>query len=257
MLWDDPGGYNYGQFLRERKAELFAAGKHRDWWSLYQQEPTAADGDQFKAEWFRRYTARPADADLSVYMSGDFAVTKDAGDFSSLIVWGVDHVGQVYVLDAWHGRVASDALIMHMVRLFKQWKPKRFIGESGPIRRAVEPFLTRVMQDTGVFCVLEWLPSVNDKVTNSVPFQALMSNGRVLWPATDWAEAIKAELLKFPGAKHDDRVDACSLFGRYFGDIWKALPPKPAQPEIDWNAPLRMDQIFKTGRASRMSAGVR
>jgi len=73
----------------------------RDWLSLYQQKPTTEEGTIFQREWLdsRLYRDRPKH--LNYYMSGDFAVTRRAGDHTVLIVWGVDEKGTLYGVDSW------------------------------------------------------------------------------------------------------------------------------------------------------------
>jgi hypothetical protein len=44
-LWDDPAGYNYGAFLRQRQKETTPMM----WAALYQQRPAPEEGDYFKA----------------------------------------------------------------------------------------------------------------------------------------------------------------------------------------------------------------
>ena len=48
-LWDDPGGYNYGAFLRARQRET----SPMMWAALYQQRPAPEEGDYFKAAWLK------------------------------------------------------------------------------------------------------------------------------------------------------------------------------------------------------------
>ena len=75
----DPLGRKPGEWLWPAyftpaywEAERTAQGP-RNWQSLYQQMPTTEDGTYFKKEWFRKYTQAPER--LTIYMSGDFAVT--------------------------------------------------------------------------------------------------------------------------------------------------------------------------------------
>ena len=58
------------------------------------------------------------------------------------------------------GRRQCDLILGHT--------PSRWFGESGPIRRAVEPYLVRRMNERGAYCRIEWLPSVSDKTTPAV-----------------------------------------------------------------------------------------
>ena len=216
----------------------------RDWLALYQQTPTAEEGLQFKREWMQYYTDVPTS--LNVYMSGDFAVTPGGGDFTELAVWGVDHKGDVYALAWWSGQTGSDVWVRQMVTMFKRWKPLRFIGEGGPIRRAVEPYLTRAMSEASdefAWTACEWLPASSTKEANARSFEAMCANGRVYWPRTEWAERVIDQLLRFPGGQHDDAVDTCSLFGRYIASTWASAKPKSDAPP-NFDAPLRVADVF-------------
>jgi hypothetical protein len=68
--------------------------------------------------------------------------------------------------------------------------------------------------------------------------------GRVYFPMTDWAERVIEQLLKFPGGRHDDAVDTCSLFGRHIASTWKART-EPSPVDLDWNAPLIVKDFLK------------
>jgi predicted phage terminase large subunit-like protein len=94
-------------------------------------------------------------------------------------------------------------------------EPQCWFGEAGPIRRAVEPFLTKRMNERRAYCRTEWLPSIHDKPTRSRPFQALASMGKVLLPKqAPWKADLLGQLMRFPAGKYDDGVDVCSLLGR-------------------------------------------
>jgi hypothetical protein len=232
----------------ERKRQIIGP---RDWSALYQQRPTAEEGTYFKKEWFRRYTAAPER--MTIYMSGDFAVTEGGGDFTELGVWGVDQFDNVYALDWWSGQASSDRWAAEFIRLIKRWKPVTFVGEAGPIRRAMEPLLGRMMRDERAYAVMEWLSSGNDKAANARPLQAFMANGRFHFPSTDWAERVQDQMLRFPDGKYDDAVDACSLFGRHMDKVWGAIPARAPEPDVGalMNAPLRVaDYMTPTKRPS-------
>jgi len=178
-------------------------------------------------------------------MSGDFAVTEGGGDFTELAVWGVDQFDNVYALDWWSGQASSDRWAAEFMRLLHRWKPTAFIGEAGPIRRAMEPLLSRMMRDERRYTVMEWLSSGNDKAANARTLQAMMANGRYYWPHTEWAERVMDQMLRFPGTKHDDAVDAGSLFGRYIDKVWGALPKPEPKPDLDHliAAPMRFSDF--------------
>lgn len=197
----------------------------RDWLALYQQQPTADDGDFFRREWFReRYNEKPEG--LRVIITGDFAVTDGGGDFTELAVWGFGN-GKYYALDWWSGQASADVWINALLDLVKRWKPLWFIGETGPIRRAIEPLLTRSMQERHVYVATDWLSHAGaDKAVNARAFQAMSAQGQILFPETEWAERVVDQLLRFPATKHDDAVDACGLFGRYMDRAWNTPAEK-------------------------------
>lgn len=202
----------------------------RAWLSLYQQSPTAEEGTYFQRDWWRYYDALPRD--LNIYMSGDFAVTDSGGDYTELAVWGVDPTGDLYALDWWSGQETADVWCDALLDRVDRWKPLRFIGETGPIRRAVEPFLDRRMRERRVYTATEWIPTSNgSKEARARPFQAMTATGRVFWPRKEWAERVLDQCLRFPAGKHDDAVDTCALIGAYLDKTWAATrtpEPKPA-----------------------------
>lgn len=217
----------------------------RDWLALFQQSPTADEGTFFKREWFNTYDTPPAH--LNIYMSGDFAVTENGGDFTELGVWGVSPDRRLYLLDWWFGQTTSDVWITEMVERFRYWKPQWFIGESGPIRRAIEPILKRRMFDTSSFCAIEWLPHGQaNKEASARPFQALCAQGLVYFPDTTWAERVKDQLLRFPAGRYDDAVDTCSLFGRFIDMTWAKSVPKPKDDTVKLDkVVLRVPDFYK------------
>lgn len=192
----------------------------RSWLALYQQRPTADQGTYFRREWFdNRWTDKPPH--LNVYISGDFAVTPDDGDFTELAVWGVNREGDVYALDWWHGQTSADIWVTALLSLVQRWRPLFFVGETGPIRRAVEPLMARMMQERGIYCAMEWLPhGGGNKESQARSFQAMAAQQRIRFPDDSvWAERVLDQLMRFPTAKHDDAVDACSLMGRFIDQM--------------------------------------
>jgi predicted phage terminase large subunit-like protein len=188
----------------------------REWLALYQQRPTADQGTYFRRDWFSEtYTEKPSH--LNVYISGDFAVTPGDGDFTELGVWGVDKAGTLYVLDWWHGQTSADIWVTALLALVQKWRPLFFVGETGPIRRAVEPLMERMMQERRIYCAMEWLShSGGNKEALCRSFQAMAAQKRVRFPKdARWSERVLDQLLRFPSAKYDDAVDTCGLVGRF------------------------------------------
>ncbi len=198
----------------------------RAWNALYQQQPAAEDGDYFKREWFAEYDEAPAL--LHVYGASDFAVTEGGGDYTEHGVFGLDPMGNLYILNWWRGQAAADAWIDRKCDLIVEHKPLCWFAEAGPIRRAIEPFLLRRMNERGAHARIEWMASIADKPTRARSIQALASMGKVFFPKhAPWKADVLGQMLRFPAGKHDDAVDVMSLIGRGLEHV---RPPKTRKP---------------------------
>ncbi len=239
-LW--PLKHNLEELEAMQKADKYAFS------GQYMQQPVPDDGVFFERDTFKFYDDLPED--LNYYGSGDYAVTEGGGDFTELGVWGVNGT-DIYLVDAWSGQTKSDKWIEKQLDLVDRYKVMKWAGETGPIKSAIEPFLTKRMVERRTFTVLEWLSHAkNNKVANARSFQALVEAGRVHFPRTQWATEVLNQLLRFPVGKYDDKVDMCSLFARMIGDVWGAQTPK-AEPEEQrdrWNDAFDDDDYnWKTG----------
>ena len=218
----------------ERLEQIRSVLPARDWNALYQQNPIPDDGDYFKAGWFADYDELPET--LTVYGASDYAVTDGGGDYTEHGIFGVDFNKNLYVLDWWRGQEAADVWIDRKCDLIGRHKPNCWFGESGPIRRAIEPFMMSRMTQRNAFCRIEWLPSVADKPTRARSIQAMASMGKVFFPKNAaWKGDVLAQLLRFPAGKHDDSVDVFSLIGRGLEFIRE--PGRGRRPSIPLSKP--------------------
>lgn len=185
----------------------------RAWNALYQQNPVPDEGDYFKREDFQTYERIPPN--LHYYGASDYAVTEGGGDFTEHGIFGLDFNNDLYLVDWWREQASSDRWIEKQCDLISAYSPHIWFGESGPIRKAIEPFLKRRMQERSCPCRLEWMPSIADKVVRARAFQARASMGKVLIPKNaPWLSDLMSQLMRFPAGKYDDGVDVCSLIGR-------------------------------------------
>jgi hypothetical protein len=193
----------------------------RQWSALYMQNPTPDEGTFFKREWFE--LADPKKVTGHKYTTGDFAVTEGGGDWTELGTHAYVDGGLILGLDGWRGQTAADAWIDRLIDQFGRHKPLCFFGESGPIRRAVEPFLVRRMRERSVFCRLEWLVRGSDKATMARPLQAMAAMRKVKIADTEYGHHLLAQLLHFPAGKLDDAVDMAALMGMAIADAHPAI----------------------------------
>jgi predicted phage terminase large subunit-like protein len=228
-------------------AEMVEQAKldHRAWNALYQQDPAPEEGDFFQRDDFNDYLELPAQ--LHYYGASDYATQEGQGDYTEHGIFGLDYNGDLYAIDWWRDQTKSDVWIERQCDLILRYKPLIWFGEGGPIRRAIEPFLRKRMQEREALCRLEWLPSIGDKVERARAIQARCAMGKVWLPkAAGWKADLMSQLMRFPAGKYDDGVDVLSLVGRGMQFI---STPKLQQPQgngVHINRPRGPNAWMKT-----------
>ena len=212
----------------------------REWSALYQQQPQPDEGTFFKREWFRWFEPDHTPKHLRIFGSSDYALTEGGGDWTECGVFGIDPDGDIYVCDWWSGQTTADVWIDAELQLVRKHKPLAWFSEAGPIRRATEPFITRRMRETRLFCRREWIAvsGLGDKATRARAFQARASMGKVYLPNNDAGHALLEQLLRFPAGAHDDKVDTCALIGMALDQAHPAMGPgrpKRSGPRDRWD----------------------
>ncbi len=147
-LW--PERWSSSKLERIRKAML-----PRDWMALYQQSPTDLEGLYFRKGWFNWYDVAPKN--LNVYMTGDYGVKGEGGDFTCILVWGIDAKGDIWLLDGYWEQVTSDVWGLEEIKLVKAHNPRIVAAESGVIRHATEALLTDLRKRESVFMRRVWM----------------------------------------------------------------------------------------------------
>jgi predicted phage terminase large subunit-like protein len=234
FLWDDESGY--GDLLRHHKQTQTV----RNWNALYQQRPAPETGDYFKAEWIKHVDILPAH--LRVYGGCDFAVTSNGGDFTCLVIVGLDPSNNLYLLDVWRQQASSDVWVEAFCDLTIKWKPIGWATEQGQIRSGVGPFLERRMRERGALVYVEGFPTRGDKSVRAQSIRGKMALNGLYVPNAPWRNALIAELLSFPAGKHDDQVDALGLVGQLLDRMMPAdkpvLPPQRKPLVFDRRIPI-------------------
>lgn len=216
----------------------------RDWSALYQQSPQPDEGTYFQREWFQ---ASNLPKSMNYYISGDFAVSEDAGDYTELGVFGIDDQDNIYIVDWWSGQTTADVWIDKLLDLASTYKPLAFFGESGQIRKAIEPFLKKRARERKIYMRLEWITRTKDKPAMARAFQARASMGLVYLSKKMANSDLLDQLLKFPAGKHDDKVDACALIGLALDQQHAAMKAKPeTKPKRDlWGREVQGEGNWK------------
>jgi predicted phage terminase large subunit-like protein len=258
-LWPERFGIAY---LHEQRAL-----NNRRFSCLYQGNPTPDEGVIFKREWVRHYNPQRLDTKrLRIYVTSDLAVGTKAqqregrkSDRSVMIVWGLDEHDNVYLLDCLITRDRSDKYVERMIDLVKHWKPLIWFSYQDQITGSLGPYIEKRLRERRVYCHLMECPSTGTKEQKAQPFQARMAMGKVYYPRGKyWANEIVEELIRFPGGKNDDAVDACALFGQNLDvQIPGSLPAKEEEgiPSIGTLAWIKYSSELEKRRKAAEDTG--
>jgi predicted phage terminase large subunit-like protein len=248
-----PERYTTEAMLRIKR-NLIAAGQKRVWSSLYQQSPTPEDGLTFTKRMFRGYSHEPQTYGRNIYQAWDFAITtKQASDWTVGITVLHDEHDDIYVLDV--NRFRSDdgeEIMASVVNYAIQWNCLMIGAEDGQIWKSLEATFARVCTEKKYYPSYEALQPLTDKMVRAQPLRGRMQAGKVWFKdKSPWFEVLKTELLRFPGGKHDDQVDALSWVVRL---ILRKNPPKLKLPPPLKSWKDKLKGMMKGGDSGHMSA---
>lgn len=228
---DDPLGRKVGDplwpdwFTDDMRSD--AKRDARLWSALYQQQPTPDEGAYFKTEWLKVVDSLPPRETMRFYGGSDYAVTSAGGDYTCHAVIGIDHRGDMYLVDLWRKQAASDEWVDAWCDLVRKWRPLGWAEETGQIRSGVGPWLERRARERQAYCAREQFPTRGDKAVRaqSIRGRVALSGLRILKDAP-WRADFINELLRFPAGVHDDCVDAIGLAGQLMDKMLAGEKPK-------------------------------
>jgi predicted phage terminase large subunit-like protein len=207
----------------------------RRWASLYQQNPTPQGAGSFLREHFEPYMYnddRELPPRLGLVGASDFAVTAEGGDFTEHGVFGMDANGDLWALDWWSGQKTTDVTIEAMLDLALKYRTPMWFNEGGVIDKSVKPAINRRMRERRVIMDVRSIPSMSDKVSKCMSFQARAASGKVHFPRHKaWTERVVGQLLSLPAGRYDDAADVCGLVGRAVDQYHPAQPAPPPRAE--------------------------
>ena len=243
-LWTD---WFTPDWWEQTKKTVLQSGQ-RSWNSLYQQTPADDEGTYFRREWFKRFNLGE-EPKTNNYQAGDFATKEDEGDFTESGVFGMCKDGELWVKDWWYKQATTDVWIDAQLDQYSESKCLATFGETGQIRRAVEPFQRMRSRQRKIYPRFEWLVRSADKPSMARSFQGMASAGMVHIPNTDWGERLINQLVSFPNGKYDDGVDVCALIGMAIQMAHPAIINNQIQKQPErnaWGRPIRSNDSWRT-----------
>jgi predicted phage terminase large subunit-like protein len=240
-----PGEYLWPEWFPESHWHIWENDpqSQRTWASLYQQRPTAADGIEFKREWFKWYdpdlppgSPGALPEHLNKYGASDYATKNDRkADFTEHGVIGVDEAMNFWFIDWWYKQTTSDIYIAYWIAMLRRHQNiRRWWDEGGPIGNAIQPAKISAMRLAKRYVTIEKLPSIKSKAIKLASFQAKAAAGMVYFPLKrPWASRLVDQLCSFPTGRFDDGADVCGLLGRGVDKMAAAhVPSADRKPDL-------------------------
>ncbi len=175
--------------------------------SLFQQRPTAKEGEFFKVSKIETIEAAPAG--LRLCRAWDLASTEGGGAYTSGVLIGTDAKGIWYVLDVARGQWSSDDVETQLISTARSDGASVLIHipqDPGQAGKKQATSLVRMLAGFGV----KTEPASGAKETRAFPFSAQVNVGNVKVLKGAWNKAFIEELRQFPRGKYKDQVDSAS-----------------------------------------------
>lgn len=179
----------------------------RDFESLYQQRPTAEEGNIIRRDWLRFYEGTPELEESIISVDATFT-GKATSDFVAMQVWG-RYGARKYLLDRVKRRMSITDTIHALVELCAKWpKANLKLIENKANGPAIEDLLK--LKVSGIVL---WEPT-GDKVARMNAVSPQFEAGNVYLPArhlNPWVDEYIEEIVTFPNAPADDEADASTM----------------------------------------------
>lgn len=179
-----------------------------------QQRPSEEGGNILKREEWRKWPdEKPLPLCEHLMQSYDTAFTEkdyERASYSARTTWGIfynEETGrhEILLVEAWRDRVAYPDLRKKAKEDFVEMRPDRIIVEKKASGQSLIQDLRRSKLPVSVYT-----PD-RDKITRASVSSAMLTAGRVWYPARKWAKAVIDECAGFPNEPHDDFVDTCTM----------------------------------------------
>lgn len=240
---DDPLGREIGEEIESANPGLHTPGWFHAtqsttsayvWRSLYQQQPTAAQGGTFKRDdwryWQRGAIAGSGDTIVTLdgfpyglrdcfrFITIDLAAsTKRSADYTVAAAWAINRAGDVILLDRIRDRVPELDHAEFIKPLRQRWM--RGYDVTHIESRMFGTTLVYALGQAGV--PIAELKADVDKLTRALPYAGLVRQHKVWLPAdAPWLDSWIDEHADFPSSAFDDQVDTGSYAAKVAIENW-------------------------------------
>jgi len=177
--------------------------------SLYQGEPTVAEGQIIKREWWQYYKVRP-EFKRTIHSWDTAFKSKSSNDYSVCTVWGETDSG-FYLVEVLRQRLEFPELKRFVTAAYDRDKPTAVLIEDEASGQSLIQELKR-----NTYIPLVPVKADKDKVVRVNAVTPLIEAGRVCLPEyASWLYDYVEELSAFPTGEYDDQVDSTTQALKY------------------------------------------
>lgn len=230
---DDPTCMDYVNHLKESMPlDEFSA--------QYLNRPFSTENQLFKPEMFRYWNQRPEG--LYVAMAVDLAISeKKSGDYTAIVVCGMDKDWKLYVLDYLRGHWRPSDIVSNIFEMHDKWKPHVAGMETNGFQRTLKLACEEEMRRRKKYFPIEEIKTGPEKSKESriKTLEPFYRQGSVQHAAWMKGKDLETELQTFPKGRNDDLIDAESM-------CLPLLHPGAGvtqNQEDDWDRAIRMARI--------------
>lgn len=201
------------------------------WRCLYQQNPADKAGEWCGQEHFHIEQKEPDD--LRYVMGIDIALSVGGGDWSVIVIAGIDTERKLHIVDIWREQTTPDRIAAMACKMVKQYNPFFAVIDNDNASKMWATVLGAKCRELKVFVPLDIMKMANRaKEERAAMLRGMLMEDKVIFKRADWTSIAQDEVLNFPSNSptvHDDIIDALALIARKMPFI---SPPLPKQTEV-------------------------
>jgi predicted phage terminase large subunit-like protein len=219
--------------LKQIRKRYETQGNKNGYSQEYLGRAIAEGNEHFAKDRFIEMEALHFRRNLTRYGAIDFAVSeKKDTDNTAFGIGGMDSENLFHVLDVQAECIDTYKACELWFELDSIYHPEYWIVEDENIRKSVGPFLEIMMREKNHFLNMKLVTPKQDKKMRSRSYQARHNSGGVRYnkQMPGGYEELEDEMLGFPRAKHDDRVDVLSMLGM---DLAEMVPANSEEEDED------------------------
>jgi len=200
--------------------------------ALMQQRPTAAEGAQFKTEWFGSWVDdgvcyRTRDGKL-INRAACWRLTvldpassqSSSSDYTAIGTFAVSPGGDIFLLDMVRERLTIEQIAPRLRSVWDLYRPLYVAVEGVGFQKAIGSTVRQLLPNVDVRLVE---PQGKTKLVRAVPAIIRAQAGKVHLPspAPNWVRIFLEEAAAFTGIDdlHDDQIDTLAYAVQLAGDI--------------------------------------